>query len=350
MEYYEKESNGKQPYNMGPCEREPYEKESYEGEPYGGDGPLLPNQPFNEEQERRKAIRKDFSRIGWGLLAMLLGAQILGAGIIAGVAAMFPAFAQSQWYTWCLLIVPLYGIGLPMFLFVTRKMPGEKPAQQYKISVKTWLKMLVICYGALYFFNFISVAINAVFSAIKGSNVVNPIENIGGLPIFWTIVFITIVGPIMEEFVFRGLVISKMRKYGEWPCVFVSGFVFGMFHGNLSQLLYAFALGAILAYITVKTGRLRYSIALHIAVNLMGMVVIPNLLEMGNVAALLVVVFIFAAIGLGFFWLMDCRRRIYFAPGRIPVGRNAMDLILGNPGMICYTIVCMLLIVSLILM
>ena len=48
--------------------------------------------------------------------------------------------------------------------------------------------------------------------------------------------------------------------------------MFGLFHGNLNQFVYTFLVGAFWAFIYVKTGRLRYTIYLHMALNFMGSV------------------------------------------------------------------------------
>lgn len=55
--------------------------------------------------------------------------------------------------------------------------------------------------------------------------------------------------------------------------------MFGAFHLNLYQFFYAFFLGAVFGYIYVKTGRLRYTIALHATVNFLGGVAVPALLR-----------------------------------------------------------------------
>jgi membrane protease YdiL (CAAX protease family) len=41
-------------------------------------------------------------------------------------------------------------------------------------------------------------------------------------------------------------------------------------HGNLSQFFYAFGLGLLLGYVYARTGKLRYSIGLHMIINFMG--------------------------------------------------------------------------------
>ena len=46
--------------------------------------------------------------------------------------------------------------------------------------------------------------------------------------------------------------------------------MFGLFHGNLNQFIYAFVLGVFLAFLYVKTGNLKITIALHMLINFMG--------------------------------------------------------------------------------
>ena len=55
--------------------------------------------------------------------------------------------------------------------------------------------------------------------------------------------------------------------------VAVSSVAFGLFHGNLYQLFYATGLGFVLGYIYAKTGKLRYTVAIHMIINFLGSVV-----------------------------------------------------------------------------
>ena len=77
-----------------------------------------------------------------------------------------------------------------------------------------------------------------------------------------------------------------MNIYGEGLAVVTSALMFGLFHGNLSQLFYAFALGLVFGYVYLKTGRLRYSIGLHMLINFLGSVLAPTLLNSIDFAAL----------------------------------------------------------------
>ena len=60
----------------------------------------------------------------------------------------------------------------------------------------------------------------------------------------------------------------------------MSGLMFGLFHGNLNQFVYAFVLGCFFAFLYVKTGKLKITIALHMIFNFMGGVVSIRLLDL----------------------------------------------------------------------
>ena len=83
---------------------------------------------------------------------------------------------------------------------------------------------------------------------------------------------VCLIAPIIEELFFRGLIFSLMSKL--LPFVFanvVQAIVFGIYHGNVVQVVYAFILGMFIGYILFITGSIVYTIVLHMSINLTGM-------------------------------------------------------------------------------
>lgn len=75
--------------------------------------------------------------------------------------------------------------------------------------------------------------------------------------------------PIVEEMMFRGLIYQRMRSdFGVWKAICLSAAVFGIYHGNIVQMLYAFISGIVLAYAMEFYGTLWASITIHIGMNL----------------------------------------------------------------------------------
>ena len=78
-----------------------------------------------------------------------------------------------------------------------------------------------------------------------------------------------LLAPIAEELIFRGLTLHFARKVMPVRIsIIFSALLFGLYHGNLIQGIYAFVAGMILAYIVTRTGRLLPAVFLHIVINL----------------------------------------------------------------------------------
>lgn len=90
----------------------------------------------------------------------------------------------------------------------------------------------------------------------------------------FTLMFLTvaIIVPITEEMFFRGLIYGRLRQAMK-PIVanLISSIIFGIFHGNVVQGVYAFFIGFILALVYEKTNLLPLSILGHALINTTGM-------------------------------------------------------------------------------
>lgn len=80
------------------------------------------------------------------------------------------------------------------------------------------------------------------------------------------LLYASFLGPISEEIVFRGLFLRGLQKYGNWYAIVISAIVFGAFHGNLIQSIFAFIVGLVFGYVTVKYS-IKWAIILHIMNN-----------------------------------------------------------------------------------
>ena len=92
-----------------------------------------------------------------------------------------------------------------------------------------------------------------------------------------------VVSPLAEEIVFRGLLYNRMRKY--YPAriaITLSGFFFGVYHGNLVQGIYGTLMGILMAYVYEETGRFFVPVLFHGLANIAvySVAFVPGLQEM----------------------------------------------------------------------
>ena len=87
------------------------------------------------------------------------------------------------------------------------------------------------------------------------------------------ILCVGIIIPITEEYIFRGLIFKRIRRnVTAVRAIVTSGIVFGLYHGNIVQVIYGFICGLLLAYLYDKYGSLKAPIFSHILMNLVSLI------------------------------------------------------------------------------
>ena len=81
------------------------------------------------------------------------------------------------------------------------------------------------------------------------------------------ILYVCILGPILEEIIFRGIILNYMKKYGLFVAIIFSAVLFTMFHMNLVQFITPLLIGILFGFICIKTESIVPSIILHIVNN-----------------------------------------------------------------------------------
>ena len=168
-----------------------------------------------------------------------------------------------------------YGITAPLFLTVAAALPTVRP-EKVKMGVGKWLVGLCICLLLMTAGGYISSILVTAIDTITGSALTNPVDEMLDQTSLWVdILFVVILAPILEELFFRKLLCDKLLALGEGVAVVVAGIIFGLAHGNFFQMPYALLVGFALSFIYVKTGKLIYTIGYHMALNFVGGVIAP---------------------------------------------------------------------------
>ena len=315
--------------------------------------------------------KKHFSKLGLGTFVILgLGSivQILAMGVVDTV---WPNWMENSWGMWLITFAPLYLIAVPVGLLLLRKVP-VKPLEKHDLKPGRYVVSAIICIFMMYAGNILGTIITALLQLLPGISAGNPILSYATdnalLP---KILYMVILAPVIEEYIFRKQLIDRMHVYGEKLAVITSALMFGLFHGNLSQLFYAFALGLVFGFVYLKTGKLRYSIGLHMLINFIGSVVGPFFLEklavldtmetMDMVALEPILpwllgfgAYVLVLIGLaiaGLVLLCINKRRVSFAPAELELPKESrFRTVYLNVGMILLILGCAALIISNVIM
>jgi membrane protease YdiL (CAAX protease family) len=180
------------------------------------------------------------------------------------------------------------------------------------------------------------------------------------------IVIVAVLAPVWEELLFRKFLIDRVVNYGEVTAMLMSGVMFGLYHGNLAQCAYAFAIGCFLAFIYIRTGKIGYTIAIHMFINGFSTYLTKFMLSGVNIAEMqgyllngdtesytkfvqenmvalagvaMVGLFVIVAVFVGFILAIVLRKKFVFEhhEEEIEKGKRFKTAVL-NPGMILYMI------------
>lgn len=169
-----------------------------------------------------------------------------------------------------LAFVPVY------FLFgKILKVPfGKALSLKSETNFKQNLGLVLVGAGFCGFANFASGVAGSIFESMGFSysaNIHHPNpSNPFGIAL---VVLATAVTPaVIEEFALRGVVLGALKPFGKGFAVIISAVLFGLLHGNLEQIPFAFLVGLYLGFITVKTGSIVPAVVLHFYNNLSSVV------------------------------------------------------------------------------
>lgn len=93
-----------------------------------------------------------------------------------------------------------------------------------------------------------------------------PQKTFGGILIF--IIGMALIPALFEELLFRNWILNASKKYGKVFAIVFSAVLFGLYHMNVSQGVFAFLIGVLFGVIAVGTGTIKYTCLLHFLNNL----------------------------------------------------------------------------------
>jgi len=248
--------------------------------------------------------------------------------------------------------VAMYGCAFPVLYLWLKRFPKWELKRNHKMPLKDFLLWLLFSYGISYIANLASQFLMYAVAAATGITKTNPVDQmIQTLTPVSLFFYVVIVAPLMEELIFRKLLIDRMIPYGQKAAVIVSGVAFGLFHGNFFQFFYACILGMIFAYLYTETGTMWYGVMIHGAINFTGgflSLILQTEVAAGSIPAMMWMqvfgLFVLMCMFLAIILISKKIGRITFYPGWAEdSGPGLWKRVLPAPGVILYVIMCVLL-------
>ena len=90
----------------------------------------------------------------------------------------------------------------------------------------------------------------------------SPFDN-NPISIALDVITVSLLPAFFEEFAFRGFILGSLRRHGDGFALIVSSFLFGIMHGNLVQIPFAFVVGLALGSVVLHTNCLWTAVLIH---------------------------------------------------------------------------------------
>ena len=294
--------------------------------------------------------RQVFSRVGFAYAAYLTistASQLLAAALLQPFRARM---GEDLWFVVCMLC--MYPAAFLVFWLLMRRIPKD-PAGRPDMPLRAgrFLGIFIICVGVMYAGNLLGQLISQMADRLTGRQSVNAVvELVMGMDTWAVFLAAVAAAPVMEELLFRKLLLDRVSVFGDRTAILLSGVVFGLAHGNFYQFFYAFGLGSIFAWVYLRTRRIRFSILLHVLINFCGSILPMQLLHMmrdypviGAHLLLGQTMLMMAAAICGVILLICQRRDWILLPGSCPIPAGEwFGTVFANKGILVFFLVSLL--------
>ena len=163
-------------------------------------------------------------------------------------------------------IIPVMIGFIPVALFIKNKMNiNSILIENRRISSRKILMYFILLLGVNSLCGLFSVGMESVLNMIRYTmkDSIDMMQNLNKPSMF---IYVCIIGPIIEELTYRGMVLKYLKKFDKGFAVISSGILFGFMHGNFEQIFMAVGVGIFLGYLAEEYS-VKLTIILHILNN-----------------------------------------------------------------------------------
>ncbi len=220
-------------------------------------------------------LSPDYASQGWYTLGLYLCSQLAFFAVVLGVGATTKAHPKDMGYRPC--------------------------------SAKFFFIGLLIVYGMLFGASVLATLFEEFMTDLGYT--LTPVAVPLDTPVYFalSLIVIGVIPGILEETLFRGVILNGIGRFPTWASVILSGVLFAVFHQNPSQTVYQFLFGCVFALITIKAGSVLPAVAMHVLNNVAVLVLgYCNVQTSGTADTVLLITGLVAVVG-GIVLLLLCR-------------------------------------------
>lgn len=233
----------------------------------------MPPMP-TKETLAKKVLRRHANGLGAGLLLVEVLGAVVALALPFLMELIFPGSMEQGGFYYDAFIYAWYSpIAILLSMWIGMKICKEKLSDVTPFGkCKPFLWFSCILFS--FFFVFAGNVIGDIASFLSPSTAENMTAAMGNNPqtLFQLAVDVlktAAIPALVEELAFRGIALGSLRKFGDRFAIVMSSLLFGLLHGNLIQVPFAFCVGLVMAYTVVRTGSIVPAVIIHFINNSM---------------------------------------------------------------------------------
>lgn len=282
--------------------------------------------------EEASDLREDISKIGLALCAFLPLSSIIASIFFSTYTSLtgsviMEEFLKSDFYYIYMLFVSLIPI-CTCILILSLLFKRNFSAYMLKptVSKKNFALLTLLGLVSIPLGNIVSAGTENIMVSLdlKISEVSAPE---GLFPSIFFIISHTILAPVLEEILFRGIILERLRRYSDVFAAVVSAFLFAFMHSSLQSIPFSFVCGLFFSFLAIYTGSPLSSMIIHFinnSLSVLALFLLKNSLE--KELSFIVISFYMAIVLAALAILISSRRELFDLPlnkGILKVSRKA---------------------------
>ena len=189
------------------------------------------------------------------------------SAVISATGTELEILQEQDWYKY--LSYGLYQIAYIAVVLLFACLYKQKPREfgYRKTHPKYFLVAALLAFGLLFSLNWVNGLFIRLLELIGYAAPASSLPSLEGGGIVGVLIVVALLPAILEETIFRGIILDGIKDIGTGAAWLLGGLFFSVFHQNPAQTVYQFICGAVFTLVTIRADSVLPAVFMHFANN-----------------------------------------------------------------------------------
>lgn len=189
------------------------------------------------------------------------------SAVISATGTELEILQEQDWYKY--LSYGLYQIAYIAVVLLFACLYKQKPREfgYRKTHPKYFLVAALLAFGLLFSLNWVNGLFIRLLELVGYTAPASLLPSLEGGGIVGVLIVVALLPAILEETIFRGIILDGIKDIGTVAACLLGGLLFSIFHQNPAQTVYQFICGAVFTLVTIRADSVLPAVFMHFANN-----------------------------------------------------------------------------------